>query len=62
VISHGLELEALQETGYIMSDAARIAYKEAHVAGASIEESLEVARNASTTAHAAQLEKWGDLL
>jgi hypothetical protein len=49
--SYYLELSVQQDTGMLMSDAARIAYAETG--------SLDAARAASQRAHAAGIEAWG---
>ena len=59
--SFGAEREILQETGYIMSDAARKGYREARYAGATIDEAIQAGRSASEFAHAQQLKAWGSL-
>jgi hypothetical protein len=48
----------LAESGYVLSDAARISYFEARYAGASVESALESAHTASVAAHAVQLRTW----
>jgi hypothetical protein len=58
---HATELQVISESGYVMSDAARIAYLDARFAGASIESALEMARSTSATAHLIQLKVWGSL-
>lgn len=60
--SHGAELQVLDETGMVMSDAARIAYLEATGAGASMDDALAAARAASESAHARQLATWWNSL
>ena len=59
--SHGREIEVTQDSGYIMSDAARSAYQEARYDGASVAEALQAAQAAAEVAHANQLEEWGSL-
>ena len=55
------ELQVLDETGVVLSEAGRIPYLESRYAGKSINDSLRIAREASETAHATQLQAWGSL-
>jgi len=57
----GLEVGLYEETGYLMSDAARITYEEALRGGASHSQSLAEALRASRAAHKKQLAHWGTL-
>jgi RHS repeat-associated protein len=59
--SHTLEIQVLQDSGYVMSDAARRVYTESIYRGVSSEESLSLARLASENAHGIQVGTWGNL-
>ena len=56
------EMMIFQESGYIMSDAAREVYAAARYGeNKSIKHSIEAARKASNQAHKIQLKYWGSL-
>jgi RHS repeat-associated protein len=57
----GNERRIFEETGHVMSDAARRGYMESRMAGNSIERALEDAMTASIAAHQKQLDVWGSL-
>jgi RHS repeat-associated protein len=59
--SHTLEIQVLQDSGYVMSDAARRVYTESIYGGVSNEEALSLARLASENAHGIQVRTWGNL-
>ncbi len=59
--SNGKETEIFNETGYIMSDAAKQAYLEAMGAGASQEQAIADALAASVAAHEQNIAVWGSL-
>jgi RHS repeat-associated protein len=56
------EIEIFQESGYIMSNAAQTAYREArYEKNLPIKRSIQYARKASQKAHKVQLDFWGSL-
>lgn len=55
------EIEIFEESGAVLSDAGRAAYQTAIRSGASIEEALSIANEASQAAHAQQITSWGSL-
>jgi RHS repeat-associated protein len=59
--SNVAELGVLNESGFVMSDAARAAYMESRYAGAPLEVATGEAMAASRRAHAAAVETWGGL-
>jgi hypothetical protein len=59
--SNTAELWVLEETGFVMSDAARAGYLNARGSGASVEAAMEEAMGASRRAHTAAVETWGGL-
>lgn len=56
-----LEVKIFQETGLVMSDAARLAFEAARMSGRSTGQAIEAALQASRAAHEVQLRAWGSL-